>query len=329
MHDLNSIMSSNVTELNPSEDRWILLAMFILLIIIDIASILCTIFILTFFFIHWHSLMNRVLHNHAIFLLIMISFLYVTLDLPITINHYRLGYDPFRSRSFCLWWYWLDYSLVVISLLLTAIASIQRHILVFHTRWLHNTHLRYLLHYLPLIFAIIYPILFYFLLLFLYPCAQIRIEDRRSNCPLPCYSSSPLLFYVDWFGNTFCPVVIIVIANVTLISRVMYSMRRFRRTRSRAWKRRRRLTTQLLAFSSLYVLGWVPPMLISIIEMFLLPNLYIHRPNLYHIHTSSYFVCPLQPFICFLALPKLIKSIKTRMQRQGKSFSSLSVSRFF
>ena len=324
---MNSIMSVNVTDQSQSDDRLIFLFMFILLIIIDIASILCTIFILTFFFVNWRSLMSRVLHNHAIFLLIIISFLYVTLDLPITINHYRLGYDSLRTRSFCLWWYWLDYTLVVISLLLTAIASIQRHILVFHTRWLHSRHLRYFLHYFPLIFCFLYPSLFYFILLFLYPCEHI-IDHHRWNCPYPCYSTQHLLFYIDWLVNTICPVLIIVIANVTLITRVMYSMRRFRRCRSRTWRRRRRLTSQLLAFSSLYVLGWIPPTTISIIEMFLLPNLYIHRPNLYHINISSYFVCPLQPFICFFALPKLMKLMKNRLRQQGKTLSALSASLF-
>jgi hypothetical protein len=143
---------------------------FILLLIIEIPSILCTIFILIFVYFNWHLIMIKVLHNHAIFLLMIISLLYITFDLPFIISYYHLHYDRFRTRSFCLWWYWLDYTLVLISLFLTATASIQRHILVFNARWLHGTRRRWILHYIPLIFCIFYPSLFYFILIFFYSC---------------------------------------------------------------------------------------------------------------------------------------------------------------
>lgn len=315
-------MNPNITDLIPIYDRNVLLILFVLLLILDIASIFCTLFILIFFFANWHSLMGKVLHNHAIFLLMVVSFLYITLDLPLTVNHYRVGYDSIRTKSFCLWWYWIDYSLVVSSLFLTAIASLQRHVLVFHTRWLHDFRKRCLLHVCPLLFCLIYPPVFYLIFLFFYRCTKLA-EYGSSNCPPPCYSNEPILFHIDWMFNTLFPVAIIVVANLTLIVRVIYWMEKFRRCRSRTWKRRRRLTLQLLAFSSLYVLGWVPSTVVTIVQRFLWPSLYTDAPKLHYVNTSSYFVCPLQPFICFFALPKLMNLLKNKMRRR-RTISAMS-----
>jgi hypothetical protein len=311
-----------VNETISIDNRNTQLLMFIVLLVVEIASIFCTLFILTFFFVNWHVLMCKALHNHAIFLLMIVSFLYITLDLPVTINYYRLGYESPRTHWFCLWWYWIDYTLVVISLFLTATASVQRHILVFHTHWLHTFRTRWLLHFLPLIFCFVYPSMFYSIFLLIYPCKNL-IDANHLKCPYPCYANHFVLFFIDSIINTIVPVMIIVIANMTLINRVIYSLERFRRCRTRTWKRRRRLTLQLFAFSSLYVFGWMPSTVMSIVRTFVVPNLYIDTPNLYHVNTSSYFVCPLQPFICFFALPKLTKLIKIRMRRQ-RTISAIS-----
>jgi hypothetical protein len=117
--------------------------------------------------------------------------------------------------------------------------------------------------------------------------------------------------------NVIFPVVVIVIANIVLICRAIYSIEKFRRPQSRIWKKRRKLILQLLAFSSLYVIGWGPSTVISIIHMFFLPNLYENTPDLYYINNSSYFVCPLQPFICLFALPELVKLIKSKVKRRS------------
>jgi uncharacterized membrane protein len=150
--------------------------------------------------------------------------------------------------------------------------------------------------------------------MFVYSC-ETSFEGAIQVCPDPCYSNDFVLFYFDWLFNTIFPVVIIVVANITLIYRVIRSMRRIRRRRSRMWKKQRKLTLQLLAFSSLYVLGWGPSTLVSIIQTFFLPNLYEDAPKLYYINNSSYFVCPLQPFICLFALPELMNFIKSKFGR--------------
>ena len=131
---------------------------FVLLLTVEIPSIACVFLVLVYFFSHWDSMITKALPHHAIFLLLIVSFLYVTLDLPFIINHYyQRGCDNLRTPSFCSSWYWLDYTLLTSSLFLAATASVQRHILVFNAHSLRLRRKRWLLHYIPLIFSIVYP----------------------------------------------------------------------------------------------------------------------------------------------------------------------------
>ena len=296
---------------------------FILLLFVEILSIICILIILFYFFSNWNLIMKKFLHNHVIFLLIIVSFFYVTLDLPLIINHYRIGYDNYRKISFCFWWYWLDYTLLTTSLYLTATASIQRHILVFNSYLLRINRKRWLYHYIPLIFSIIYPSIFYFITIIFYPCITLFNSDEIS-CPFPCYANEIIISYIDWLLHTILPLLIIVIANITLIYRVIYSMKKIRQRQKRTWLKQKKLTLQLLAFSSLYMIGWMPSTIITIIKTIALPDLYIQRPELYYINNSSYFVCPLQPMICFFALPELMKFLKNLLERRQPIITAIS-----
>lgn len=287
---------------------------FVLLVIVEIPALICTLPILLFFFSHWHSMITKALHNHAIFLLIIVSFLYMTLDLPFSISSYHLNYDIFRTPSFCLWWYWIDYTLLSTSLFLTATASIQRHILIFNSHCLRIRGTRWLLHFLPLLLCILYPASFYIGFIYVYPCETV-FDEESLMCPSPCYSNNFILNNIDWGVNYICPVFLIVLANIVLIFRVIYSMQKLRRRHSNNWKRQRKLTLQLLSFSLLYIFGWGPTACISIIQMFFLPNLFDDNPQLYYLNNSSYFVCPLQSFICIFALPELMNFIKNRTRQ--------------
>jgi hypothetical protein len=286
---------------------------FILLLIVEIPSILCTLLILIYLFSNWRIMIKKSLRNHVILLLVIISLMNITIDLPFTINSYRLGYDQPRNLSFCLWWYWIDYTLIIITIFLTATASVQRHILIFHAQWLHSHRTQWLLHFIPIILCIIYPILFYLSVIVFYQC-NYSIDENSQYCSEPCYTNSFALFNIDWILNTAFPLITIIVANIALIIRVIRSMRKIRRRQRLTWKRQRKLTIQLLALSSLYVFGWAPSTVISILESFTLPNLLNDIPQLDYLNYLTYFVCPLQPLICLLGLPELIKSIKNNFK---------------
>ena len=286
---------------------------FILLLIVEIPALFCTIVILIYLSYFWQTLIKRALRNHVLIILVILSFLYMTMDLPFSINSYRLGSDQPRNHSFCLWWYFLDYTLIIASIFLTATASIQRHILIFHAQWLHSKRVKCLVHFLPILLCLIYPMMFYLSTIVFYPCD--RSEDNESlYCSQPCYTDSFVLFNFDWIVNTALPLVTIILANTTLIVRVIRSMRKIRQRRqSLTWKRQRKLTLQLLSLSYIYVFGWAPSTLVSIIRSFAQPNLLEDIPQLEYLNFLTYFVCPLQSLICLLGLPELRKSVKRRV----------------
>lgn len=315
----NSMENDNSTSAIPEDYPRIYQITYILLLIVEIPAIICTFLILIFFSVNWHSIMSRVLHNHAIFLLMVVSSLYIILDLPFIISYYRLGYDLYHTQSFCVYWYWLDYTLITLSLFLTATASVQRHILVFNGRWLQGPRQRWILHYMPLGFCILYPTVFYLSVIVFYSCPAID----EIYCSFPCYSNDFVLFYFDWIFNVIFPVFLIITANVLLIFRAIYSMDKFLHSQTCTWKKRRKLILQLLAFSILYAIGWGPSTIISIIHTLFLPDLYIDAPNFYYINNSSYFVCPLQPFICLFALPQLLKFMKRKIRERRSAVNGI------
>jgi hypothetical protein len=100
-----------------------------------------------------------------------------------------------------------------------------------------------------------------------------------------------------------------------LIIRVVRSMKRIRQQQNQTWKRQKRLTLELLTFSSLYVIIWFPTTMVVILHALAFPNLYNDISNLYYIYHMIYFVCPLQSFLCVFALPELIIFIKRQAKR--------------
>lgn len=287
---------------------------FYLLLIIQVIALILNLILIVYFIRFWNLLVSKALRNHVMLILICLSLLYMIFDLPFTINAYRLGYEYPRNEAFCRWWYWIDYTLLINSINLTAIASVQRHVLIFNAYWLNSTRLRWILHYLPILFCLIYPSIFYLFTILIYPC-EYPDEDSTDYCSEPCYTENSFLFNYDWIVNTALPLLMIFFSNIALILRVTSSMKKTRRQQQLTWKRQRKLTLQLLALSSLYFFGWMPSTLMSIVQSLSLPNLLDEYPQLDYLNFLTYFVCPLQPFLCLLGLPELIKSTKDRCRQ--------------
>ncbi|CAF1357257.1 unnamed protein product [Adineta ricciae] len=291
---------------------------FISLLIVEIPSICCTLLIMIYICCHWQLTIVKSLHHHVIFLLILVSFFYVTLDLPFTISTYRLGYDYFRTPSFCLWWFWVDYTISAMSLFLTATASIQRHFLIFNSHWFRIKRTRWFVHFFPLIFCITYPPLCYIALVYFYPCETVFPEEE-TTCAAPCYGRIILIFNLDWVINCIIPIFIIVLSNIVLICRIVCSRQRVRQRRHFSkWKKQKKLFFQLLGLSMLYICGWGPTTVLSMMNTFIMPDLFDNNPGMNSIQCLVYFVCPLQTFICIFAMPELVHFIRIRIIRRFK-----------
>jgi len=114
------------------------------------------------------------------------------------------------SQQFCQFWIIFDYMLFTGSLWTMAIASIQRYWLVFH-RTFFDKHL-ILLHYIPLSFCIIYPILLYSCLVTKYSCVN-NFDYSQWTCGGACY-----LYQVRYKLFTLSNKITIVICSIVIFN---------------------------------------------------------------------------------------------------------------
>ena len=287
---------------------------FLLLLIVELISLMCTLLILIYTYFHWQAMVSKPIHNHAILLIILISFFYITLDLPFTISFYHLGYDIYRSLHFCQWWYWIDYTLIAMSLHVTAIASLQRYIFIFK-HYLVRGHLtRWICHYFPLLSCMILSSVFYFIVIVLYPCENTYDYSEQFYCSSPCYTSSKIIIHFDWIINCILPMGITTFTHGIFISWMVCSMKTLNRQPRHIRKRHKKLTLQLFAFALLFIVGWTPSVIVSLTSLFSAHNIIDTIPGVEYLYYISYFICPLQPLICLFVLPEPIRCVQTKIR---------------
>lgn len=298
---------------------------FVLLLLVELISLICTLIILIYTFVNRQLVVSKALHNHAILLIIFISFLYTSFDLPFTISSYRLGFDLYRSVTFCQWWYWIDYTLVGISLHITAVASVQRYIFIFKSYLLRNRPTRWIFHYFPLIFPLIYTSIFYFVVIYFYPCENFTDYSIELFCSSPCYSQHALIIDFDWIINSVLPMGIIIVTHTIFISWMICSMRTLTQQPRHIRRKHKKLTLQLFAFAFLFIVGWTPSTIISLASLFSFTNVINDAPGIEYFYYISYFICPLQPLICLFVLPEPAQFIFRKVRRCRKQMMKTAV----
>jgi hypothetical protein len=179
-------------------------------------------------------------------------------------------------------------------LMLTAHTAIERYLLVFQHIFFHQ-HL-IILHYIPMIFCCIYPILLYIYFIFFYPCTN-QFNYTMITCGGPCYYYQPAIS---------------TLASFTLLTRVIRQKHHMQQRRM--WKKNWRLVIQLLYIVILHNIVWLPMVICSSIMFFstvsqsILINLTIDiLPN------GIYIVILLCPFISLLSLPELWPQFNQRI----------------
>jgi hypothetical protein len=171
-------------------------------------------------------------------------------------HYYRTGTSLISTPSFCLTWVFIDFTLHLVILDLVAWASVERHILIFHTNWLATPRKRFLIHYLPLIIFCIYPSLFYVYVFFIQSCDVVLNYTARRCGYSNCISVHPITAMIDSVANNFIPTFIIIIFSIVLLIRVLYQ--RYRVHRQIRWANYIKMATQLLSISAIYFVLYVP-----------------------------------------------------------------------
>ncbi len=144
--------------------------------------------------------------------------------------------------------------------------------------------------------CIIYPMLLYLSLVVIYPC-----DGTLWNFTLNLYGLANcflvynrILAIVDWVRDGGLPLILISIANISLVIRVVWQKNR--RHQIISWQKQRHMTLQLLSISCLYLIGWFPNTIFAIIYHITESNV-VAKIHLNYIYELLYLVCLFIPWV--------------------------------
>ena len=218
----------------PTSNRYLIhRTKFFLVLSLQIPAIILFLFIFAFFITNPGHL--RKLQNKALLVLFIVNFIQLTINIPVVVNFLRLNRVSPATGTYCKFWIYVESTLDAVNEFLVTIMSIQRHILIFQPNILHIRYKRYLLYYLPLLFGVIYPAVFYIGTVIFYPCDDAQWNFTLNACgDTVCYlSDNTALATYDWVANTGLPIIVIILANIVLVIRVI--RQRHRRQRAISW----------------------------------------------------------------------------------------------
>ncbi len=278
---------------------------FWLMLLFNVPSIICS------FCLIFHIIINRTqrhaMQNHTILLILIFGLPIQLMDINFYLAFFHYGSVQPPEPIVCLLWWFEDYGIYNGGLFLMAWLAIERHLLIFHDRWVSNQRGRILFHYLPLIIVVAYILLFYIIVIFFLPCENTYVYTVPVCGASPCYQSYGILGMFEFIVNTTIPILLEGIFSIGLIVRVQWQKRRLRQ--STQWRKHRRMIIQLLLISSLNVSLNLPISLIPIAHMCGLPSEYGVQAELYFFFLG-YFVIFLFPFVSLCQFPELRKKLK-------------------
>ena len=280
------------------------LTRFILLLSGLIPAYICYLLVFVFLF-KTQQITPKHLQHHFIFALLLINFIFINTELPITLIYSYQGYAPFQTVQFCSFWVAYNYGMYIVGLYLMAFGSIERYFLIFHERSVRRW--RRVFHYPFIAFCIIYPLIFYPLIVNLYPCEDVFYYDAYV-CGGDCYQFLPIVATIDYLTNVFSPAVVVILANAVLLSRVIMQKRAMKVANT--WRRNRLMYIQLLSISILYFVVWIPYVIIAVIRLLHDP-LFLSDVTITLLLNDGLYICPLaSPFISLVGLPAVRQRLK-------------------
>ena len=214
---------------------------------------------------------RKVLSNHAIVLILIFNFLSLTIDVSMTMDFMRRGFVVSLTPALCLFHQYMAFGIWYGGLSLMLWTSIERHILIFHSKLVSTARGRLLVHYVPLVFFSLYVPSLYFYLIFLYPCENVFVATN-ALCGSPCFFKEVPAWFIwyDSFVHFIIPIFLIIVFGVLLLVRVLAQRRRLQRTVT--WHQNRKLIVQLILVSSSYLVFCLPYFIITLVQSLGFPS---------------------------------------------------------
>jgi hypothetical protein len=283
---------------------------FWLLLIFGVSSLICSLFMI-YSYLSSRTLRNA-LHNHAILLIIIINVILIVTDVSWMLDSLRnSGRAPLSTSSFCLTWWFIDDGLYSVQTGILAWASIERHILIFHSKYVVTKKQKIFYHYLPPLIILIYLLSFQASILIFPPCKH-HFNFNEPECGSnPCYLSNYFLAIWDVVANNVFPTFIIAIFNIALFYRIIAQKKRLRQPIQ--WRKHRRMSIQLLSISAVYLFLNLPMTVIALVQTIHNTNPEVGFGTQLYIFFTSYSVTLSLPFVVCLNYLSLDKNRHIRI----------------
>ncbi|CAF3119806.1 unnamed protein product [Rotaria sp. Silwood2] len=278
---------------------------FWILILLDIPSVMCTLFLL------FHLITNRTLrheiNNHIIIILLAFGLAGQLIDIPLYLTFItHTGIVSPSTPARCLIWWLAAFGFYNGGTILMGWAAIERYMLVYHDRLMSTNQKRFLLHYLPLSIIILYTGIFYIVVIFFPPCENIYDYTLPICNAYPCYQSYGILGMWEFGANNILPTLAVAFFSMLLLVRVSLLKRRLHQPMQ--WRKQRRMTIQLLSISSLNLIFNMPLNILCLAHLCGLPSDVGYEPQQYF-YFSCYFLILLFPFVCLYQYPDLYRKL--------------------
>ena len=278
---------------------------FWLFTIVFIPSITCSIFTLYHFLFDRH--LRQTLNNHVIILVLLIGLIYQLTIYPWMMFYFFVNSQWNRSVTFCFIWTFIDWVLYILQTMLFAWITIERHILIFHDRYLLIQKNRIYFHYLPIVILVCYCLLFYTIVDF-FPSCQNTFNNSYMRCIYFCINDNYKFYLWETIVHQIVPGGIIILCSISLFVRVIWKKSRVNQRRIQ-WKKYRKMTIQVLSISLIYIIFYFPYAFLNVMHLF---GFMYHSNRLLTdgLDFLSYFMLLFLPFVCTLTLPKLNKKLE-------------------
>lgn len=178
-------------------------------------------------------------------------------DFTLVINTLRTGLVSPTIDATCFIWVYISAYTYYATLVHVAWTSIERHLLIFNSQLLNKRWARIYLHYVPIAFIYGYTAIYYIYVVFFYPCKN-NFDFSLTYCGNVCYMqlSNPVLYSIEMIVHQVVPTIIILLANTTLILRVIIFKSRLQQVSE--WRKYRNMTIQLLGIAFICLIFTTP-----------------------------------------------------------------------
>ncbi|CAF1253931.1 unnamed protein product [Rotaria magnacalcarata] len=300
------------------------LGKFILFVTLEPPALLCNLFLV--YHLVADRTLRRALHTHVVLVLLIVSLLTNAVEVPRVLAFLHQVLVLPATVINCLIWQWCDFSLCSLNNMLMWWMSIERYLLVFHSRIFNTSKYRWLLHYLPLTALVIYITGFYVIVIFLYPC-EPQPNYLAVLCGLPCFSLEVAISIFDLIAHNLAPLIFNVFLSIAIIIRVVY-MKKFQIHQPIHWKKYRKMILQLLILSFLYSMTVAPYALIPFVGLFGgLPTVAAYMQTVYFYYLF-WLLMLLLPLVCIVSINEVkVKITKpfTRLIGRGNTVTPLTM----